>query len=71
MSQEKFYELLDTIRPDIEKQDTTFTLAIPSEKRLATCLRYNVESSSGEETEIGDSGRAGILLTSLSFSLNK
>lgn len=39
MSQEKFYELLDIIRPDIEKQDTTFRLAIPSEERLATCLR--------------------------------
>ncbi|KAF0708229.1 protein ALP1-like [Aphis craccivora] len=39
MSQEKFYELLDMIRPDIEKQDTKFRLAIPSEERLVTCLR--------------------------------
>ncbi|KAL4122215.1 hypothetical protein QTP88_014587 [Uroleucon formosanum] len=39
MSQEKFYELLDMIRPDIENQDTTFRLVIPSEERLATYLR--------------------------------
>lgn len=38
MSQQKFYELLDIIRPDIEKQNTTFRLAIPSEERLETCL---------------------------------
>lgn len=39
MSQDKFYELLELIKPDIEKKDTTFRQAIPSEERLATCLR--------------------------------
>jgi hypothetical protein len=39
MSQEKLYKLLDIIRPDIEKQDATFKLAIPSEERLASCFR--------------------------------
>lgn len=40
MSQERFYELLNLIKPAIERQDTKFRKAISAEERLATCLRY-------------------------------
>lgn len=39
MSQEKFYELLNHIKPLIEKQNTRFRRSISSEERLAVCLR--------------------------------
>ncbi|XKL63986.1 hypothetical protein PGB90_006350 [Kerria lacca] len=38
-SHEKFYELLEIIKLDIEKKNTEFRLSILSEERLAICLR--------------------------------
>ncbi|XP_029345916.1 protein ALP1-like [Acyrthosiphon pisum] len=40
MSPEKFYELLELVKNDIEKMDTTFRRAIPPEERLSICLRF-------------------------------
>eukprot|EP00102_Acyrthosiphon_pisum_P023738 XP_016660948.1 PREDICTED: uncharacterized protein LOC103309795 [Acyrthosiphon pisum] len=40
MSPEKFYRLLNFIKNDIEKKDTTFRKAIPAEERLSICLRF-------------------------------
>ena len=39
MSQQTFDELLDILRPHIEKKDTTLRNCIPAEERLAITLR--------------------------------
>lgn len=39
MSCQKFYELLDILRPELLRQNTRFRRAIPPEERLAVCLR--------------------------------
>lgn len=40
MSEEDFALLLDCIKPRIERQDTSYTKAIPAEERLALTLRF-------------------------------
>lgn len=40
MSRENFDNLLELVRPKIEKKNTTFRDAVPPEIRLAICLRY-------------------------------
>ena len=40
MTPEVFDELLGILRPTIEKQDTTYRLAIPPDVRLSVCLRH-------------------------------
>ncbi|XP_067000348.1 uncharacterized protein [Anabrus simplex] len=40
MSQEKFYELLNLVKPCVERENTTFRRAVPCEERLAVCLRF-------------------------------
>lgn len=40
MSRENFYNLLELVRPKIEKKNTSFRDAVPPEIRLAICLRY-------------------------------
>jgi hypothetical protein len=46
MSRENFYKLLHIVRPKIEKNNTYFRDAVPTEIRLAICLRYSATGDS-------------------------